>query len=319
MRILKYMFNSAIILVLLSFVAFLIGREILLSMATSQIRNAIASLREARNAGGYVSECLNKGSIFIEGEELVRYQLRFTSPSSYILEVICDQFSFDPIELSSDDLPPFITKKEGSSGITLDENAGGVKLETFSELTSTLNTLIKKETSFLVRESGVYILDDRTYYTEEDTVIAPGPQTTCSGYGYTCCSTISQIGEGDQFIGSSDCDKTCYSQCVARPVLLSFETNPFINLSSRMLEIQPETLVDFAYVASHEAKQDLLAVITFGDGQSVTLNGNANQVSHTYTCASQQCRYTASITITDTSGVVSVASEVSRIPVLVAR
>lgn len=313
------MFNSTIILVLLSLVVFLVGREILLSMSTSQIRNAIASLREARNAGGYVAQCLNKGSIFIEGEELVRYQLRFTSPSSYVLEVICDQFSFDPIELSRDDLPPFITKKKGSSGISLDENAGGVRLETFRELTNKLNDLIKKETTFLIRESGVYVLDDRTYYTEDDTIIAHGPQTTCSGYGYTCCSTISQVGEGDQFIGSSDCDKTCYSQCSARPVLLSFETNPFINLSSRMLEIQPETLVDFAYVASHESKKDLLAVITFGDGQSITLTGNSNQVSHTYTCASQQCRYTANITITDSSGVASVGSEVSRIPVLVTR
>jgi hypothetical protein len=305
MRVLKFFFSSFIILAILAATIGLIGREILLQWGLNTIKGSLSVMRRTASGGGstlYVQQCQQKGVVVAPNESIVgAVQMRFTSDTEYVVEVICGSFVLDPIMVESKTLPMFVTKKIGNSGIIWGTGRSGIVLEVFGR-------------------SGAVGIENELTFTDSGSAtsnLGTGPRSACAGYGFQCCQTETTVGQGEQLSGVTDCPRTCFSTCTARPVILSFTSQPFYDQATRTLTIKASDPVDFAYVASQGTTSLVTMTINFGDGQSEefkTLNGST---SHTYACARANCDYQASIQAVDAEGIEAVATPLTMIKVKV--
>lgn len=317
MRILRTILSTFLFFAVISCIIFFLLRELLLYWGVSKIRSSLRELSLASNRGSYSSQCMQLGSRVIQGETLVTYQIRFISSSEYIVEAVCEGFSFDPITISQHTLPQFVTKMPGSSGFLMSMQQSGIELEVFAPEISKITQSTGIDVSFLSRrkpivsENGV-LLKDSTLG-----VVGNGPVTICAGYGYECCNEVSHFGVGDRITGLPDCESSCYSSCATRPVLLSLNTNPLLDQQTRSIEIVSGSPVEFTYVADFGNSTAMNGIIDFGDGKKMPISGLAGQTSHTYDCFSVRCEYSATITLEDNWGVKSAQLETSKVKIIV--
>ncbi len=285
MRIIKFIFKSIVFLTLVGGAGFLLTREILLFMGISKIKSSLSNLRSISVQKQYFAKCKEKGSVFISGDDPATMQLRFISSTEYVLEVLCSQFSIDPILIEQEQLPKFVSKVAGGSGIVWGDARSGVALEVFD------------------RQKSVGVEDRLIVDFPVDDELGVGPATSCSGYGFSCCKFESEQGVGQQFAGSMDCPKSCFSSCVSRPIVLAFNTQPPIDLQRRLVIVAPGEAITFSFVVDPGPDNSVSAKLNYGDGQEEVFYGDKQIVNHTYQCSEQECFYKVKLTVENDIGV----------------
>jgi hypothetical protein len=319
MRILKLIFSAVFLFIIITVAGFFVTREALLYWGTAKVKNSLRTLSLSKNRDSFITQCRQLGSTFIGGEEIVTYQLRFLSSKEFLLEAVCDQFSFDPILIEQVALPQFVSKVPGTSGFIINHQQNGIEIQVFADEINRISEVTRVDlsaflkTKALVAEDGIIILDGNNGY------VGGGPVTSCNGYGFECCQDISQIGVGSKISGLVDCEKNCYSSCADRPVILSFNSNPLFNPSKRSLSISSGDIVEFTYVADAGKNTSVSGILDFGDGKKLPVTGLAGQSSHTYSCSRSSCEYSAKLSLEDNWGVLSSDTNISKIKVIVRR
>lgn len=332
MRILRFFLFSFLGISVLAGLAFFFGREILLLWGSSMLQADYRSLSKK----GYGQECVRQ---FAYNQEYWT-QLRFTSNKEYNLEVVCADFVASPIVLESRKLPPLLFKNSFGSGFILDER----ELPSFVEL------------SALGRK--VFIYKDAqeihsNYIFKPDLDYLDGPLSSCQAHNYQCCSLDVQSGLGEQTTEVNDCPKSCYQSCLLRPVVLSFNSRPALDLETRTVELRDGEALTLTYVLGDgkndafgnqlikdqavpllEKMQTLLSkksdnnqskseytvvTIDLGDGeiwQSIKLQDDHE---HVYKCQNKTCYYQVKLSAKDQQGVLSADNELSKMVVKVSR
>ncbi len=315
MRILRYLLSATIGVVIIGVVALLIAREVFAYWGVSTVRTSVLELARARDQGSYQQECHQRGKSVGPGGVIM--QLRFLSSTEYVLEALCNATSNQPIPIGRESLPPFVEKVKGSSGFASSSAPSGIQLAVFWQLGQEVERLLKLNSSWITKTKVLIYQDEVLIEGGDATLVGNGPITSCTGYGYTCCREESEMGIGDRIVGLTDCQNSCFSQCVNRPLVLSFTSNPFFDLQNRTVTVPSGTQVEFIYVADSGDSESVTGSLDFGDGKSETLIEENGQASHTYVCNSAECRYETSITLQDKWGVESAALPVSKITIIV--
>ncbi len=318
MRIIKYLLTFFALILLLGVGSFFIAREVFLFWGSTTVIESLKELKSASISNTYELECARRGggTAPVSSGSNVVTQLRFLSSTEYVLEAVCDQFPQSPILIRQQTLPMFITKVPGTSGFIWREfHQSGIELAVFSDLASSLKDYFKFDPVALVKTKGI-IVDDRVIVSGGSVglPLSEGPSTTCEGYGYFCCDQNAQMGSGSQVVGLDSCPDRCYSACVARPMVLSFNSNPFFDVKTRVVTIQDGETVEFRYVASSDA-QELQATIDFGDGKQAYIVGTQGSSVHNYNCDRAKCSFSARILLRDLWGVESIPTPISKIGV----
>jgi hypothetical protein len=301
MRILSLIVKYLIILLLLALVGGLLGREILLTTAVNNIKNSLIDLRKSANQGAYQDQCAKKG-IQLEAQDRPTFQLRFTSPTEYVLEAICGQLNRDPISLGAkQSLPKFVKKVSHNAGIIWGSELSGVRLAIYN------------------RSAAVGVLDEEIVKFDQDQEFGLGPVSVCEGYGFNCCQPESLQGTGQQLTGVLNCANSCYTSCVARPMVLSFNSQPFPGKQNRTVRITNGQEVIFSYVIDSSPKDQLAVKLSFGDGKAQSFSTPQDSASHVYQCLKDSCIYTAWLGVTNQAGVSSADLPISKIKIVVRR
>lgn len=299
MRIIKFIFKSVVFVVLIGGIVFLLAREILMIAGVEKIKSSLSILRNVAVQKSYFEKCREKGTIFIDGDDPAKIQLRFISNNEYVLEVLCSQFSIDPILLGQEQLPVFVNKVAGNSGIVWGDVRSAIALEIFNRQ----------------KKIGV---EDRVITTfSADSELGIGPISSCAGYGFSCCKYESEQGFGKQFNDSVDCPKTCFSSCVSRPVVLAFNTQPFLDLQKRSVTIATGEDVKFSFVIDAGSNNLSIVKLDYGDGKTDSFYVDKHTSTHTYQCSKQECLYRVKLTAEDENGVSTVDLPIANMIVLV--
>lgn len=301
MRILRFLFTSAIVLGIVGVIAALIGREVLLFMGVSQIRASLSTLKNvSKNAGNYAQQCRQKGAP-IESEVISAVQIRFLSDSDYQLEVICNQFQHEPLIVRGQSLPPFVKKIAGSSGIIWGDGPSGIALAVFG-----------RKRAVVVEQEEVFYLP----YSDQVTLGA-GPITSCQGFGYTCCSAESSEGVGSQLTQASDCPRTCFTSCREVPTVLAFSSDPYVDPASRVAQTKAGEPITFSFVAKANEELAPEVVLDYGDGNQDRFLELIGSSQHIYNCSSGSCQYVVTLTVTTADGAQSRVLPLSSMTVVV--
>jgi hypothetical protein len=321
MRTIRYILLSVIFLTILAAIVYFSARETFLSWGTDAVKDSLRELIKAARSGTYANQCATKGSGggSVSAED-IKVQLRFTSSSEYVMEAICPQFAFDPIVFAQGSLPEYVVRVPGSSGMVYGGERAGIVLEVFGEFERSASTLFERDLSWLSKRKAV-ILDEGNIQIVDDAAtlqLGSGPVTSCSGYGYACCQSPSELGRGESILGLTDCPESCYAQCVARPMVLAFNPNPFFDdAMTRIVRVQSNTAVEFTVVSDAPSDAGVRAVFEFGDGQTAESSDLETPVTHVYPCAVESCEYVATVQLIDAKGTESAESSISRMLVLV--
>jgi hypothetical protein len=222
--------------------------------------------------------------------------------------------------IDTGELGMFMTKRPGSSGIVLGADSSLVELVAFEEEAQTIKKVLPIP-PFLIERSRVVGIENMLIVSRAlgpGERLQQGPVTSCQGYGYKCCSLASEKGIGEQITGLLDCKDSCFNSCVSRPVVLSFNTNPVLDMRSRQVMISSGGGVEFSYVSDGDAADAIQAILDFGDStQPGAINGEDGTLSHVYTCLSSPCTYTAKLKLIDKWNIESAPSTVSTVTVIV--
>jgi len=302
MRIIKFLLISAVIVGVLGGIGLLVVREVMLIWGMSHLRTSVSKMRNISvNISPYVRECQKRGETDLTQEVIDKIQLKFTSDTEYQLELVCRQFQLDPIVVSSDTLPPLLTKAPGSSGLLWNEQLSSITL-----------TIWGRERSLILEGSDVSYSNQRP-----NTPVGSGPVASCQGYGFSCCQAESTQGMGDQIPGVSDCARSCYSSCISRPIVLSFGSEPFFDPKTRSLTVAAGEPVTFSFVVDMGSAKTGTTTIEYGDGQSDTFSENTQTVDHQYVCRQAECQFTVGLRVTDSRGTFSAATPITQLTVSV--
>lgn len=335
MRVIKIFVLSLLAIILLAVAFILVGREIFLLRASSDLKQASNYL--PKNA--LLSDCQDGFAI----SKNVWSQIRFISDSEYNLEVVCSDFVQKPILKEAKKLPIFVKKVAGSSGFE------------FSD---------KQKTQFITLESfgrqiHLYLETNQlktSYLTPPDLDYEAGPASSCSAFNYQCCQSDVQAGLGDSISTATDCPKSCYETCQSRPLILSLNALPVMD-ENKLVTLRSGQAVTFSYVVSDGRQEifsdqvmdgsledenkkplgqilELLDVnnqadgaaklpisinLDFGDGQGANSQKLKDKLEHIYTCSTATCYYEVKLTASDSLGVLAVSNESSSLMVKVER
>ncbi len=315
MRILRYFLTGLILISVLGIGVFFIAREVSMYWGVSTLRGSVQELAKAESQGSYQTQCRQEGRAI--GPNGVIMQLRFLSDTEYVLEALCNEASTQPISVGREALPPFITKIKGTSGFIANGGISGIELASFWALGQELEKSLRIPAKYITKQKILQMEESVLVETLDPTVVGNGPITSCTGYGYTCCRVESQKGTGDRIDGLFDCEETCYAQCVSRPLVLSFTSNPFYEIKTRTVTIPAGTTVEFIYVGDGGQSDSISGFIEFGDGSSEPITEESGMADHTYTCATSTCTYVARVQFTDKWGVDSAELPVTKVTVVV--
>lgn len=333
MRIIKFLFTAIFITAFIGGLVFLVLREVVLVMGASMLSADYKNL-QAKNYG---QECASQYGY----PQDYFTQLRFISNKEYQKEVVCVDFTSTPIILENKKLPVFLFKTSFGSGFVIDER------ETPSVI----------ELSSLGRKIFVYTEEGKmrsNYLRAADLDYDLGPISSCQAHDFICCNLEVQGGDGEQLSRVNDCPKSCYSSCLLRPVILSFNSRPAFDAQTRLVEVRSGESVAFSYVIGN-GKNDVFAgqisedeeksyleklqilssglknnstdelalpvniTIDFGDGEKWQNSALQDTTEHQYSCASKTCFFQVKLSASDARGVLSVDNELAKLRVRVDR
>ncbi len=300
MTFLNVFFRFVALFLFLAVFGYFASRELILFYAGNQVVNDIKQLSRETNWKNLVDLCQ---STIVTQAPFNGFQLRFTSGKSYNLEVSC--VSALPALWKAKELPFGVVKTTGTPGFYFDyENknlSGEITLELWGQ-----KRIVYGDTSGAGQTWGKTELRGNV------------PASVCAAHGLLCCDAQQEIGEGDaQSEGVTDCSGQCYPSCVRRPVLLSFQSDPFADYQTREVPLRGSNLVIFSYVVDDRDAPLKNVTIDFGDGTSQELTTRTGQATKTYECATQPCRYTARIVAQDSRGVETAATRLSELTIIV--
>jgi hypothetical protein len=255
MRVLRIFLSSIGLIAVLLFIAIFFGREFLLIMAANRLQNDQANLAKQSN----ISQCQDSFALAREAWS----QIRFINDREYNLETVCSDFVKKPILLEAKKLPLFVKKSAGTSGFIFDESANPSQL--------TLTCFGKILTVYSEANELGYGNPPALTYSE-------GPESNCSAFNYRCCQNEVEQGMGSVQSLASDCPKSCYASCQARPLLLSFNGRPVSDADSKMVEIRSGRTASFAYVLS-DGQQELFANQVFEPSGQVNQQATTSLVA----------------------------------------
>lgn len=293
MRILRFFIQILILAGIIGAVVYFFGGTVWLHAATSQIQSDARFLVDMQaNSDIYLKDCQSAPSSS-DASSPIAYQLRFTDPTHYNIEVVCSLIENAPLLIRSEQLPLGISTLPGSSGLYFPV-AGD------SNSSVTLRSLGKEEMLSLVH-------DVVTYGTPTSKPPSDLPRSQCSGFGYQCCEGQSQSGIGTSLTsGILDCPGKCFLTCANIPYIQVFTSDPPPTLDLREVLMQTNSLdVTFSYGIQSPDAQLKNVHIDFGDGTSQDTQVGQGIFEHTYTCQTT-CRYSARISGTDTRGLKTV-------------
>lgn len=300
MTFLSVFFRFVALFLIVGILGFFGSREFLLYAASQQVASDAKELTRQTNWKNIVGLC--QAQIVTEAP-FTGFQLRFTSNQTYNLEAACA--SALPALWQSKKLPYGVVKTTGTPGFYFDFESKTLSGEITLELWG--------------QKRYVYGDTTGTGHTWGKTELrASAPASVCVAHGLTCCDVAQEIGEGDvQIEGVTDCSGQCYPSCLRRPVLLSFQTDPFSDYETREVPLRGSNLVLFSYVIDDRDAPLSKVTIDFGDGTSETKDTRSGQVSKNYECAQEPCRFTAKITAEDTRGIETASTRLSEFTIIV--
>lgn len=302
MRILRLLLISLIIAAILGGGGFLVVREVLLTKAVFDLENAAVELVKPAIRQKMWQQCkpfsLPEAQIF----EVKSVEVAFINDRQYQLQVICDQYQSQPVVMRTYTLPSMVTKQAGTAGLVASE-----------DLPSSVTVQLWGRYRTVTLENQKV----RSYFGQAPLTSVLSPTTSCSGYGYQCCQASSELGKGQLAPGVIDCPQTCYSSCSVRPVVLSFNTQPFFELPDRSLTITSGETVTFSYVVESNGMPLRDVTIIFGDGQKEVLSSESDSLTHTYVCQQSECQYLAKVIATDRDAVTSPNNSISEVKIKV--
>lgn len=303
MRILKLLISLTLLFTLISGAMFLIGREVLLTLAVMRLEHTLVSLENMSKELNLPSlHCKSFASTGSLNPELRSAELAFTSDTQYQLQALCDGFGYQPVVVQKDQLPPLVKKMPGSGGfVWSNETPTSVTLGLWGRYRTLTLELKKTSVAFAPAQSTSDLR----------------PRTTCEGFGSTCCELESEAGVGELNATVTNCPKSCYDSCEARPVVLSLNTQPFYDSTTRMLSVSSNSEVIFNYVVSPGGVPLQEVVLDFGDGQQGRSASTSGALSHRYQCAQASCTYTAGLKVTNTKGISNLSNKVNQVTVQV--
>lgn len=313
MRILQYAFFSLIFLVVGIFILFILAQEIFIFWGGSSLQGAIYALPKS-GVTGICQDYLNQYS---EDKVKVGYQLRFVSDTTYISEAYCDPFNSNATEIKQTKLPPFVTKIPGSSGVIWGEAKSGIGITVFKDVYAFIQDNVGIDLSILKKQKYISA-ENETVVTESvfDTY-GQTPIAACEGYGFQCCDSVAEEGLGEQLVNTTNCERTCFSSCARRPVILSFMSDPFPDLDLRETYISKDTTIIFQYLIDTTTTQNPTVILDFGDGTQETSSGNSGSIQHAYTCETASCTYNANLAVIDSNGRTSAVTPLSGLKIVV--
>jgi hypothetical protein len=226
---------------------------------------------------------------------LSAYQLRFTSTTEYVIEVVCNRKPVKILALDSGKLSRGLVKVAGSGMYVPIRKAN----ESYRDVTG----MVRLGFGYRVLDVGLlegtpgWLMDTGAYPLNEGKHI---PATSCEGWGYRCCYPALEVGEGAKEPRATDCSAICYSHCGQRPVLIFFNTDPVLDYKSRTLTLYgSEVMVSFGYELIDADSALEKVMIDFGDGESYETSVQKGLVQHTYRCDQPECVYVARINAID--------------------
>ncbi len=318
MRVAGSFLTILLIVLLLGIGGFFIAREVILSWGVNSFKASLQKLALQSRNGSYATQCAADAAEGLPIE--TQAQLRFTSNTEYVLEVTCDTFSTNPILISKNVLPPFITKVPGGSGVIWGNGRSAIELQVFNTVVQEIAEVAKIDVSFLEKKRIIGVEDMAIVVFEPtEKLIGAGPVTSCEGYGFQCCKVETQVGVGERITGLTACSDTCYSSCSSRPLVLSFMSTPLFHPSTREVTISSGEMVDFSFVADAPDGTTVQATVDFGDGATPTvIDSDTGKLTHKYECAYPTCTYVARIKLLDNWRVASYDASINSITIVVA-
>ena len=339
MRIIRFLSSSLIFIIFLLLIGIFFGREVLLIMATSD-------LKRAANALLSTSHLVNCYDGFSRSPSAWG-QLRFIDDRNYVLETVCSDFPKRPILIESKSLPIFVRKVNGASGFVFN-----IQKPIASQIT--INSLGKEQSIY----KEINDLESGQPPTAIDYVM--GPASECQAFNFQCCQEDIELGVGTNQELATDCPKSCYQSCQPRPLVLSFNAMPASLENSRIINVRSGQTVTFAFVVS-EGQQELFSgqvmignkkddsplqwksrlqtlmqlisniedksvkqvqlpitsTIFFGDGQSKSSQNLQGVIDHVYTCNEAVCYFEAWIEAQDARLTKSADNELNRLEIIV--
>jgi hypothetical protein len=317
MRVLQTFFSFLLFLTLVAVGGFFLSRELLMWWGVNSFKSSLYTLQREVNNSSYSAQCLQRSTISDTSQPQI--QLRFTSDTEYVVEAICSQFSNDPILISKNHLPPFISKVPGTGGVLWGEYRSAVELRVFETIVEEIQKIINMNVQFLEKSRVVGVETDTVVIlpsTEKD--LGTGPVASCEGYGFQCCHVGTHVGVGELITGLNECSDSCYSSCSSRPLVLSFNTTPLFDPRTRQVTVSSGAAVDFSYVGDAPGATSLKAILDFGDASTpVHLEGTTGKTTHVYSCPTGSCTYAAKLSLVDNWKVDSFDSSISKIEIVV--
>ena len=319
MRFFRYSFIFTVVFVIVLLGIVLSVQEWVLFQANNQLLASVGSVQKTRQGTSYFEYCKNLGTESFDNSPMYFVQLRFTSSSEYVIEVLCDQYEFAPMQISQQKLPLFATKKPGQSGfIFLEEGTWSIAIQAVPNNLSNFLAKIPALQSIFFRTKVITVENGRVVASATTAPEIIRPVTNCAGYGFSCCDPVQKLGIGEQR-PATDCSDDCYASCQQRPIILSFNGEPGFDRYQRLLQVSQSDEVIFSFVLESLLPEMSHVLLEFGDGTSWTGLGTETTTTHQYACPQSECVYSAVLRVTDPYGTQSAPTAATQIRVVVHR
>lgn len=317
MRFLRYVVVFLLLAVTLTVVGLLAWQEITLATGKQHLAQQLEDYTGTALPPQTFDYCKQLGTVSTAGRPLFTVQVRFIDSKQFVIEAVCDQYEFAPLELVQSALSAGVVKVPGSAGFAFGPGVWRVDLQadaSFLPGPVREQALIKQ---LLSRTASVIVADGRLVADASLESSQPAePITTCEGYGFTCCTPVAEQGEGES-LPASDCSAACFARCQQLPQVFWLATSNGYDREQRTATVSRGELVTFSFVGDALDPATTTARLDFGDGNSWEGPMQIESVNHQYSCEISQCQYVASVTLTDQAGLPSVSTVNSRLTVFV--
>lgn len=295
---LKFLFSLLAFAVL----GFFSAREIILYLASQQLVSDVRFITQPSRWDQLVTLC-SPNEVNVAETPFDGFQVRFLSANEYRIETHC--LNGTPAPLRTMKFRYGVKKTTGSAGFFYDfankNLTGEVTLEFLGQkrIVFSENALPGQNWGSTQLRSGV-------------------PASVCAAHGAVCCDAVHEVGQGEALqSGVTDCSARCYSSCLKRPILLSFNSDPVAEHEARQIIVpQLEASIIFSYLFDDVQSPVNAVRIEFGDGTSQDLKTHNGQISKEYRCATAPCVYRAKILGTDERGISSAQTRLSEIEII---
>ncbi len=285
------------VVVLISGVAaFVWGKPMVRSVTTThEIRSALRLVDNLAQEPKHYEQCQDKTKDDLFANKrypLSAYQLRFTSPTSFVVEAVCSGASRPTVLVKAKNLP------FGSQVIS--GTGAEVPIKTEPADAQFVVAVNKAQVLYGFKDGEVFTDDSEI---ETEVAIGAQPQTTCKGVGKVCCSAQKQVGSGQLESSVSDCPSTCFDSCMNRPVVTLLNSDPPATSLDRLVTLtKADNSLRISYRIDDPDNTIKSVDVDWGDGQEASGLPAKHMLEHEYICASSQCAYRVTLSAQDTTG-----------------